>query len=241
MQASTTSPSVATHSTDFDSAASQHNTILETAANTHTQNCGRHGCPVVFKYNVGAGWPTVSRMMREHTAVCKGGSYELDPSYVLYHTHSAQHASSPLQPTPESLGLNNSNRDEVIALSSKQRQKEDERRAGLEGDVYTADVQPTSVRCRGCQKVIKLDRRSRYYSGLWTKHRGKCPGILKIESDKLMSGGDCYSPSNPERHPPAASSFGASGGSSNGDGVVPSSSESSDVRFNDNRWAWRAR
>ncbi|KAG1740301.1 hypothetical protein EDB19DRAFT_1708773 [Suillus lakei] len=239
MQASTTSPS-AMHSTDIDSATSQHNIVPQMAANTYTQNCGRRGCPVIFEYKVGAGWPTVSRIIREHTAVCKGGSYELDPSYVLYHTHGAQNASSPLQPTPESLGLNNSNRDEVIALSSKQRQKEDERRAGLEGDVYTADVQPTSVRCRGCQKVIKLDRRSRYYSGLWTKHRGKCPGILKIEvSDKLTRRGDGYSPSNPEL--PAASSFGASGGGSNGDGVVPSNSESSDVRFYDNRWGWRAR
>ncbi|KAG1743922.1 hypothetical protein EDB19DRAFT_547906 [Suillus lakei] len=240
MQASTTSPSAAIHSTDFDSVASQHNIALQTAANTYTQNCGRRGCPAVFEYKVGAGWPTVSRIIREHTAVCTGGSYELDPSYVLYHTHNAQNASSPLQPVPESWGLNNGSRDEeVIALSIKQRQTEDERRAGLEGDVYTADVQPTSVRCRGCQKVIKLDRRSRYYSGLWTKHRGKCPGILKIESNKLTSGGDCYSPSNPERHPPAASSFGASGGGSNGDGVVPSST--SDVRFYDNRWAWRVR
>ncbi|KAG1726821.1 hypothetical protein EDB19DRAFT_1751352, partial [Suillus lakei] len=190
----------------------QHNIALQTAANTYTQNCGRRG--------FGAGWPTVSRIIREHTAVCTGGSYELDPSYVLYHTHAHKTRQAPCSPRDE----------EVIALSIKQRQKEDERRAGLEGDVYTADVQPTSVRCRGCQKVIKLDRRSRYYSGLWTKHRGKCPGILKIESltrlyrdNKLTSGGDCYSPSNPERHPPAASSFGASGGGSNGDGVVPSS------------------
>ncbi|KAG1740297.1 hypothetical protein EDB19DRAFT_1708688, partial [Suillus lakei] len=197
---STTSPSAAIHSTDFDSVASQHNIALQTAANTYTQNCGRRGCPAVFEY--------------------KCGSYELDPSYVHYHTHGAQNAPSSLQP---------------VAESSKANRKT-ERRAGLEGDVYTADVQPTSVRCRGCQKVIKLDRRSRYYSGLWTKHRGKCPGILKIESDKLTRRGDGCSASNPERHPPATSSFGASGGGSNGDGVVPSST--SEVRFYDN---WRAR
>ncbi|KAG1799733.1 uncharacterized protein HD556DRAFT_61549 [Suillus plorans] len=52
----------------------------------------------------------------------------------------------------------------------------------LENDEYTEDVRPISVRCRGCQKAISLDKSSRYYPRLWIKHRGKYPGILKIEA-----------------------------------------------------------
>ncbi|KAG2342469.1 hypothetical protein BDR05DRAFT_1060209 [Suillus weaverae] len=56
--------------------------------------------------------------------------------------------------------------------------------SGIEHDRHADDVQPTSIWCRGWQKAISLDKRFRYYPGLWDKHRGKCPGILKIERDK---------------------------------------------------------
>ncbi|KAG2068930.1 hypothetical protein BDR04DRAFT_1206368 [Suillus decipiens] len=81
---------------------------------------------------------------------------------------------------PERLGVDNNN--QVIAGSSKRRKKEDQRKQDLDNDEYTEDVQPTSVRCHGCQKVISLDKRSRYYPGLWVKHRGKCPGIRKLKA-----------------------------------------------------------
>ncbi|KAG1852148.1 hypothetical protein DFJ58DRAFT_630219, partial [Suillus subalutaceus] len=135
-------------------------------------------CPVVIVYDVGTDWPTVSCLVNDHSLVCKGGFYVLanspprsDPQYAL----------SPPQLVPESLGTNNGNRGDEVVASGRKRRKEDHRKQELENDKYTEDVQPTSVRCRGCQKAISLDKRSRYYPGLWVKHRSKCPGILELE------------------------------------------------------------
>ncbi|KAG2338405.1 hypothetical protein BDR05DRAFT_969228, partial [Suillus weaverae] len=153
------------------------------AAETYTLNCGRAGCPVIFIYSVGTDWDTVSCLVNDHALVCKGGLYELARSPPRSDTHGAQHALSPPQPAPVNFGSNHN--DEVIA--GGQRKSEDERKQELENDEYTEDVQPTSVRCCGCQKVISLDKRRRYYPGLWDKHRGKCPGILKIERDKNLT------------------------------------------------------
>ncbi|KAG2340688.1 hypothetical protein BDR05DRAFT_966556 [Suillus weaverae] len=176
------------------------------AAEPYTLDCGRAGCPVVFVYDVGTDWDTVSRLVNDHSLVCKGGLYGLARSPPRSDMHGAQHALSPPQPAPVNFGGSHDN--EVIAGGTKQRKNEDERKQDLEDDEYTEDVQPTSVRCCGCQKVISLDKRRRYYPGLWDKHRGKCPGILKIERDKkLTSGRDWIFPSN---LPPAASSFDAS-------------------------------
>jgi hypothetical protein len=182
MQKSTASPSAAMKSTDNDCVASQYNTIKQTAAQTHTLMCGRAGCPVVFVYDVGTNWSTVSWLIDDHSLVCKGGLYGLADSPPRSDAHCAQHAMCPPQLVPASWGVNGGNRDEVIAGGSGQRKKEDQRKQDLENDEYAEDVQPTSVRCRGCQKAIRLDKRSRYYPGLWTKHRGKCPGIIKIEA-----------------------------------------------------------
>ncbi|KAG5642376.1 hypothetical protein DXG03_002951 [Asterophora parasitica] len=55
----------------------------------------------------------------------------------------------------------------------------EERRRLLVEDEWADDVQPTSVKCRGCMKTVCLDGRSEYYPGLWHKHRGKCPQILQ--------------------------------------------------------------
>ncbi|KAG2149099.1 uncharacterized protein EDB93DRAFT_1225938, partial [Suillus bovinus] len=63
----------------------------------------------------------------------------------------------------------------------------------LENDKYIEDVQPTSVRCCRCQKAISLDKRSKYYPGLWLKHRGKVPrhpqdrGELISQEKRLVS------------------------------------------------------
>ncbi|KAG1843131.1 hypothetical protein DFJ58DRAFT_916027 [Suillus subalutaceus] len=180
MQKSTTSPSAAMYSTDNDCVTSQHNIIEQTAAPTHTLNCGRHGCPVVFVYDDGTDWPTINCLIDEHYPVCTGGFYELAHSYPPFQH---PHHRGPQQ---------------------AEKEKEGERKEDLENDEYTEDVQPTSVWCRGCQKAISLDKRSRYYPGLWVKHRGKCPGILKMEKDKLALRRDWIYSSNPES---AAGSF----------------------------------
>ncbi|KAG1840735.1 hypothetical protein DFJ58DRAFT_916669 [Suillus subalutaceus] len=111
------------------------------------------------------------------------------------------------------LGIDNGNRDDEVVAGGRKRRKEDQRKQELENDEYTEDVQPTSVRCRGCQKAISLDKRSRYYPGLWVKHRSKCPGILELEVEdkELTRRRDWFFQLNPEPRPPAASSFDASG------------------------------
>jgi hypothetical protein len=182
MQRSTASPSAAMYSSDNDCVASQSTTINETAALTHTSNCGRPGCTVVFVYGGATDWPTVNRLIDEHYPVCTGGIRGLVLSYPPADTHSTPKTLSPPQLAPESLDSKDGHRDNfIIAGHSKRRKREGERKEDLENDEYTGDVRPTSVRCRGCDKVICLDKRSRYYPGLWVKHRGKCPGILKLE------------------------------------------------------------
>ncbi|KAJ7739475.1 hypothetical protein DFH07DRAFT_840250 [Mycena maculata] len=57
---------------------------------------------------------------------------------------------------------------------------EAERRIALETDPWTNSVNPHDVLCRGCRRVIKLDRRSRYYPGLWEKHRDRCEHVSKM-------------------------------------------------------------
>ncbi|KAG1808343.1 hypothetical protein EV424DRAFT_1350373 [Suillus variegatus] len=77
MQESTASPSAAVQSTDNDCIASQPNPIKQTTAQTHTLICGRAGRPVVFVYEVGTDWLTVSCLTNDHSSVYKGGFYGL--------------------------------------------------------------------------------------------------------------------------------------------------------------------
>ncbi|KAG1883438.1 hypothetical protein F4604DRAFT_1617903 [Suillus subluteus] len=160
-------------STGNDCVASQPNDIKQTAAQTHTPACGRAGCPVVIVYGVGTDWPTVSRLLNDHSLVCKGGLYLLANSPPRSDPHDPQYAISPPQGIPESSGIDKGNRGDEVVAGGRKRRKEDRRKQELENDEYTEDVQPTSVRCCGCQKAISLDKRSRYYPGLWVKHRSK--------------------------------------------------------------------
>ncbi|KAG1883441.1 hypothetical protein F4604DRAFT_291844 [Suillus subluteus] len=181
MQKSTASPSAVVQSTSNDCIASQCNDIKQTAAQIHTLNCGRSRCQVVFVYAEGTDWPTVSCLLDDHSLVCKGGLYLLANSPPRSDPYDPQYAINPPQVIPESLGIDKGNRGDEVVAGGRKRRKEDQRKQELEDDEYTEDVQPTSVRCRGCQKAISLDKRSRYYPGLWAKHRSKCPGILELE------------------------------------------------------------
>ncbi|RDB24524.1 hypothetical protein Hypma_008330 [Hypsizygus marmoreus] len=51
----------------------------------------------------------------------------------------------------------------------------------IEADEWASEVTPTSVRCRGCKKTIRLDGRSLYYRGLWDKHRSICREIRRLK------------------------------------------------------------
>ncbi|KAJ7479598.1 hypothetical protein FB451DRAFT_162534 [Mycena latifolia] len=70
---------------------------------------------------------------------------------------------------------------------------ESERKMALEADSWTLVVEPTQVVCRGCGKTIKLDQRSRYFPGLWRKHRERCAGVKcgreKEEKEQMDSPG----------------------------------------------------
>ncbi|KAJ7223458.1 hypothetical protein GGX14DRAFT_694395 [Mycena pura] len=59
----------------------------------------------------------------------------------------------------------------------KTARKEAERKTLLEADPWTLTVSATQVVCGGCKQTIRLDARSRYYPGLWEKHRDRCDGI----------------------------------------------------------------
>jgi hypothetical protein len=161
-------------STNNDCVASQPTTINETAAQAHTIYCVRAGCPVVVVYEVGTDWRTFSCLIDDHARVCKGGPYGLANSPPR------PNALRPPRPAPARRGTHSGNRDKAIA-NRKQRKKEHQRKQELDEDEYTEDVKPKSVKCRGCQQTLKLDKRSRYYPGLWLKHRKKCRSIRKME------------------------------------------------------------
>ncbi|KAJ6556818.1 hypothetical protein DFH09DRAFT_1365514 [Mycena vulgaris] len=54
---------------------------------------------------------------------------------------------------------------------------EAQRKAALEADPWTQTVELTKIVCRGCGRTIRLDGRSRYYPGLWLKHRERCTHV----------------------------------------------------------------
>ncbi|KAJ7451464.1 hypothetical protein B0H11DRAFT_2288994 [Mycena galericulata] len=64
-----------------------------------------------------------------------------------------------------------------ISDGKKTAHTEAERKAILENDIWTGLVEPKRVVCRGCGSTIRLDKRSRYYPGLWLKHRERCDRI----------------------------------------------------------------
>ncbi|TFK67017.1 hypothetical protein BDN72DRAFT_124761 [Pluteus cervinus] len=59
---------------------------------------------------------------------------------------------------------------------------ERERKKLLENDEWTAAVDTHNVVCKGCGRQVSLDKRSRYYPGLWLKHRGKCMEIKRLQA-----------------------------------------------------------
>jgi hypothetical protein len=59
---------------------------------------------------------------------------------------------------------------------------EHERKTILEEDEWATNVMPASVECVACRRTISLDKRSRYYPGLWFKHRKKCTPLNRLQS-----------------------------------------------------------
>lgn len=169
----------------MDRNTTQLDDITQTAVNrAYTLQCSR--CQAVIEYDTHADWPTVNLLVNKHLATCPAklnlhGPASSHPPSQSYDTQNTLSHSS-----IESMGANDSKRyNQFSAGRRKQKKREARRKRKLEDDEYTYSVRPTSVRCHGCKKEIRLDKRSRYYPGLWTKHRRKCRGIQKIEKDKL--------------------------------------------------------
>ncbi|KAJ7225111.1 hypothetical protein B0H12DRAFT_1223836 [Mycena haematopus] len=79
----------------------------------------------------------------------------------------------------------------LLPRKKKGARTEAQRRAVLTNDVWTTAVAPHEVRCRGCKSTIKLDGRSRYYPGLWEKHRLRCEGVKKGTAETDASSYSC--------------------------------------------------
>ncbi|KAJ7624502.1 hypothetical protein FB45DRAFT_1060788 [Roridomyces roridus] len=75
------------------------------------------------------------------------------------------------------------------ATKRKSSRTENERRAELTSDpfVVPGTVTPHEVGCAGCERTIKLDKRSRYYPGLWEKHRDRCPEVQVLKRGQEQS------------------------------------------------------
>ncbi|KAJ6603036.1 hypothetical protein B0H10DRAFT_2229974 [Mycena sp. CBHHK59/15] len=71
------------------------------------------------------------------------------------------------------------------AGGKKSARSEKERRLVLETDEWSVKATAHDVVCRGCENTIKLDRRSRFYPGLWEKHRNRCEGIKRKRREEL--------------------------------------------------------
>ncbi|KAJ6579076.1 hypothetical protein DFH09DRAFT_337964 [Mycena vulgaris] len=74
-------------------------------------------------------------------------------------------------------------------MGKKSAHTEAQRKAALEADPWTLKVELTKLVCRGCGRTVRLDGRSRYYPGLWWKHREHC--------ERVRSG--CALPDQPEQ------------------------------------------
>ncbi|KAJ7204154.1 hypothetical protein GGX14DRAFT_569749 [Mycena pura] len=64
----------------------------------------------------------------------------------------------------------------------KSARTEAERIALLAADPWALRFDAATVVCRGCARAIRLDRRSRYYPGLWLKHRARCAGVKRARA-----------------------------------------------------------
>lgn len=57
------------------------------------------------------------------------------------------------------------------------KRSEEERKMALKNDEWVLSFDATTVTCRGCRKVCKLNRKRRYALGNWAQHRDECEFI----------------------------------------------------------------
>lgn len=112
---------------------------------------------------------------RRRDSRCNALTEQRSLTGAIRNTRSANgHASTSAEPQPR----------------RKNTMDERERKRMLEEDEWTGSVETHSVVCMGCKRKVSLDKRSRYYPGLWTKHRGKCMEIKRLMAVKNAPSGE---------------------------------------------------
>ncbi|KAJ7183830.1 hypothetical protein C8R46DRAFT_1067924 [Mycena filopes] len=194
--------------------------------------CGRRGCGHIFEYDGPNPLGNIQRLVFEHLDHCRGQSplatrllrgrsqqnigerqpreweeygYGRTGASLSPRSYQREWSSSPTTLDDDEGSDDDDTPQSTGSAPKKSARTEAERRRTLEDDPWTLEVTPHEVVCRGCRRTIKLDRRSRYYPGLWEKHRDRCDHVVKIrdltrepEEDIVMQ--------QPIEEPPIASS-----------------------------------
>lgn len=154
--------------------------------------CGR--CYAVIEYDRGTEWGVVSKLANEHWKACPGKphAYAWPARMARTPTSPPDTAAIALPPLPASKqraaeSVGSSSNAWFSPGCERKRRTLEQRKLELEQDEYAKNVTMKSVVCGGCYKEISLDKRSKYYPGLWLKHRGKCPSIEKLEVSNSLS------------------------------------------------------
>lgn len=144
--------------------------------------CGR--CKAVIQHDSRAPWSVVSKLVAMHLGIQPTPPGPTTPPIALSAApahNTIQNASKRNDSQRDFSGPTRNPSSTTAAGWERKRKTEEQRKRELEEDEFTADVTVTSVTCVGCGKQISLDKRSRYYPGLWVKHRNKCPDVEKIK------------------------------------------------------------
>lgn len=173
-------PRLAVQQGEWDNSSTNH--LHRSQSRLRCIPCGR--CKAVIQHDSRAPWGVVNKLVSMHSGTQPKA---LDPS-----TSSIVSSTTPAHDTPQSMPKRNDSQREfsgptrntssaTAAGWERKRKTEEQRKRELEEDEFTANVTVTRVTCVGCGKQISLDKRSRYYPGLWVKHRNKCPDVERLK------------------------------------------------------------
>ncbi|KAF7433546.1 hypothetical protein PC9H_005504 [Pleurotus ostreatus] len=195
-----------------------------------TVPCGR--CSFLFYYPEGTPWNIVNDMVNGHWNVCPGSisasvaksrHVATDPRYPPPFAGARQDNREGSSSNDENDGDPNSKRNR-----KKNMMDESERKKKLEDDPWALEVTPISVRCGACTRLVSLDKRSRFYPGLWLKHREKCMEIKRLEAIEQEQG-DKSESSSAVQSPPKKKAKGLDSTATTPDVTSPAS-RSTEVR-----------
>lgn len=173
-------PRLAVQQGEWDNSSTNH--LHRSQSRLRCIPCGR--CKAVIQHDSRAPWGVVNKLVSMHSGT--------QPKALGPSTSSIVSSTTPAHDTPQSMPKRNDSQREfsgptrntssaTAAGWERKRKTEEQRKRELEEDEFTANVTVTRVTCVGCGKQISLDKRSRYYPGLWVKHRNKCPDVERLK------------------------------------------------------------